>query len=127
MRPIVYVDLVGLSEPAARQTLLDALTQRAKPERKPVFPEFSVPEPTTVTGQIIAEPKTFPSAVSQIQQIKAKGLQTQLDNLMSDYEALNQQISYTTDAVERKRRERQLEVIAEDLDKVATELDGLGA
>ena len=34
----IYVDLVGLSEENGRQTLLDALKQRAKPTTSPAFP-----------------------------------------------------------------------------------------
>ena len=37
LAPIVYADLVGLDEPSARRTLLDAFKERGKP---PVAPEF---------------------------------------------------------------------------------------
>lgn len=126
LRPIVYIDLVGLSEADAKQTLLEGLKPSGRPLQKPMFPEVGVAEATS-SKPAITEPKAFPSAVSQVQQIKAKSLQTRLENLMSEYEALNEQLSYTTDAVERKRRERQLDTIAQDLDKVAAELDTLGA
>jgi polyhydroxyalkanoate synthesis regulator phasin len=126
LRAIVYVDLVGLSEPDAKQTLLDSLRPRVKPEQKPTFPVAEVSEETT-TVQEITEPKAFPSALSRVQQIKEKSLQKRLDNLIADYEALAKQRDYTTNAADRNRLERQLEAIAEDMDKVATELDALGA
>ena len=137
LKPIVYVDLVGMPQAAAKQKVLDSLRDRLKPESEPTFPgedsEVSIPvvswsevSPVPETVQTISEPKDFPSALSRVQQAVAKGLQTQLDDLMSEYEALNQQLGYTTDAVERKRRERQLESIAQEMDKVAAKLDALG-
>jgi TIR domain len=38
LKPIVYVDLIGLSEEDARQATLDAMKERAKPPIKPKFP-----------------------------------------------------------------------------------------
>lgn len=126
LRSLVYVDLVGRSEADAKQTLLDALRERAKPEQKPTFPATSVAEAVPAAERVIAAPKAFPNALSRVQQIKEKNLQTQLDNLIEESEALNQQLGFTTNAAERKRLERQLDVTAEDMDKVATELDALG-
>jgi hypothetical protein len=37
LRPIVYVDLVELSQAEAKATLLDALQERAKPDKAPAF------------------------------------------------------------------------------------------
>lgn len=126
LRPIVYVDLVGLTEADAKQTLLDSLRQRAKPEKAPTFPESEVPSTTTPTERVIEAPKAFPSALSRVQQVKEKGLQQRLDSLRSDYEAVSQQLEFTSNGAERNRLERQLIVIAEDMDKIAIELDGLG-
>uniref|UniRef100_B8HMW8 TIR domain-containing protein n=1 Tax=Cyanothece sp. (strain PCC 7425 / ATCC 29141) TaxID=395961 RepID=B8HMW8_CYAP4 len=110
LRSIVYADLVGLSEPDAKQALLSAVAKgRAKPEDKPGFPDSSVSTSPTVEKQVITEPKPFPSAVSRVQQVKAKALQNQLDNLIAEYEVLNQKLSNTIDAVARLRQERQLE------------------
>jgi hypothetical protein len=125
LRAIVYVDLVGLSETEAKQALLSALVQRAKPETKPLFPDNTAfPDSTTQLEPASAAP--FPTAASRVQQIKARGLQTQLENLAADYEALNQQLSDTIDAVERTRRERQLDALAQEMEKVAEKLDVLG-
>ncbi|MCY6489395.1 TIR domain-containing protein [Leptolyngbya sp. GGD] len=125
LRAIVYVDLVGLSETEAKQALLGALVQRAKPETQPIFPD-STASPDSTAKLEPASAASFPTAASRVQQIKAKGLQTQLENLTADYEALNQQLSNTIDAVERTRRERQLDALAQEMEKVAEKLDVLG-
>ncbi|MEL6777483.1 MAG: toll/interleukin-1 receptor domain-containing protein, partial [Cyanobacteria bacterium J06597_16] len=39
LRPIVYVDLVGVEKEAARQRLLEALPERLKPKSEPEFPK----------------------------------------------------------------------------------------
>jgi len=127
LRPIVYVDLVGVSETDAKQTLLNGLRPSGRPAQKPTFPNTNVPEEQTTSERVIAVPQPFPSALSRVQQIKEKSLQQRLDTLASDYEALAKQRDYTTNAVDRNNLERQLEAIAQDLDKVATELDELGA
>lgn len=126
LRPIVYVDLVGLTEAVAKQTLLDSLQERAKPEQAPIFPESELPSTTTPTERDIDAPKAFPSALSRVQQVKEKSLQQRLDSLVSDYEAVSQQLESTSNGADRNRLERQLVAIAEDMDKVATDLDGLG-
>jgi hypothetical protein len=128
LRPLVYVDLVGLSPDDAKQALLGSLVQRAKPEQPPAFPgiEVPVPEAPAASEREIAEPKAFPSALSRVQQIKEKSLQQRLDSLAVDYEALAKQRDYTTNLADRNALDRQLAAIAEDLDKVGAELDGLG-
>lgn len=127
LRPIVYIDLVGLSEADAKQTLLEGLKPSGEPVQKPMFPEAKIPEQTPVSDQSVAEPKAFPSALSRVQQIKEKSLQKRLDKLTTDYEELAKQRDYTTNLVARNNLELQLEAIALDLDKVAAELDALGA
>jgi TIR domain/Trypsin-like peptidase domain/Effector-associated domain 9 len=101
----------GISLPNAAQTSEREMAVRTANERE----------------RVIAEPKPFPSAVSQVQQIKAKGLQTLLASLMEDWDVATQELGYIDDAIARKRKERRIEAIAADMDKVATELDGLGA
>jgi polyhydroxyalkanoate synthesis regulator phasin len=127
LRPLVYVDLVGVSEAEVKQTLLDGLKPSGRPPQKPAFPEANVTEGATTREQVIAAPQPFPSALSRVQQIKEKSLQQRLDNLAADYEALAKQRDYTTNAAALNNLERQLAAIAEDLDKVASELNGLGA
>jgi TIR domain/Effector-associated domain 9 len=122
--PIVYVDLVGRSAVEAKQALLDALPERAKPETSPDFPGAEVS--AVVSQRAIAEPKAFPSALSQVQKVKEAGLQQQLDNLIRDHGAVIQNLSYA-DPITSVRLERQLEAIAQKMDKVAIDLDELGA
>jgi hypothetical protein len=62
-----------------------------------------------------------------VQQVKERSLQTQLDNLIADADAVNQQLGYSTNGVERIRLERQLAAIAQEMDNVAAALDALGA
>lgn len=126
LRPIVYIDLVGLSEPDARQALLGAMTERAKPRREPAFPGTIPPEPNTIGGQPATEPKAFPSALSRVQQSEEKSLQQELNNLIDDYQEASNERDYTNDSVARKRLERRLDVIKKDMDKVAARLNALG-
>jgi TIR domain/Trypsin-like peptidase domain/Effector-associated domain 9 len=128
LRPLVYVDLVELSSVDAKKALLDSLAQRAKPDHPPAFPgmEGSVPETITVSERVIETPKNFPSALSRVQKVKEAALLQQLDNLIADYGAANQQLGHTDNAG-RPRLERQLAAIAQDMDKVAADLDALGA
>jgi hypothetical protein len=124
LAPIVYVDLVGLSAVAAKQALLDSLPERAKPETSPAFPGTAAPAEDH--KRAIAEPKAFPTALSQVQKVKEVGLQQQLDSLIRDYGAVIQNLSYA-DPITSVRLERQLEAIGQKMDKVATDLDDLGA
>jgi len=56
LRPIVYVDLVGLSEAEAQQAVLGMMGDRAKPAQKPTFPgapaaiQHTIPTPPTFPG-----------------------------------------------------------------------------
>lgn len=127
LRPIVYVDLVGLSEGAAKQALLSALVERAKPDQPPAFPGMEVPEAPAASERVIAEPKAFPSALSRVQKVREAALLQQLENLTADHAAVNQQLGYTNDAAARTRLERQLAAIAQDMERVAADLDALGA
>lgn len=38
LRPIVYVDIVGVEKETARQRILEALPDRLKPDKEPDFP-----------------------------------------------------------------------------------------
>ncbi|MBD1856359.1 MULTISPECIES: TIR domain-containing protein [Leptolyngbya] len=120
LRSIVYIDLVGLGQEEGRQALLDGLKPTGKPAQKPKFPGEESPKQEA--------PKTvaYPSALSRVQQVVEKGLQQRLESLAEDYEAVANQISYTNNAADQKRLERQLTEIAEKMEKVAAELDSLG-
>lgn len=120
LKPIVYVDLVGLSQAEAKTALLEALRERVKPDHPPVFPGSETVEP-----QALSKPKYFPKALNQVQQLKAKTLQERLNCLASDYEAIAQQLTYTTNAVDRNALTRQQDAISQNLEQVATDLNAL--
>jgi hypothetical protein len=125
LAPIVYVDLVGRSAAEAKQLLLDALPERAKPETSPDFPGTEAPAEGS-RERAIAEPKTFPSAFSRVQQVKRASLQQQLDCGLSDYKALAKQRNFTTNIADRNALDRQLVAIAEDMEIAEAALDALG-
>jgi hypothetical protein len=126
LKPLIYVDLIGLSKEAAREALLGAMVERAKPERVE-FPGKDRPEAISSKPRKFSSPQAFPSALSRVQKIKEAALLQQLDSLSADLEALNQQLSFTTNAVDRNRLQGQRESIQQEMDKVATALDLLGA
>jgi TIR domain/Effector-associated domain 9 len=126
LRPIVYADLVGLSEVEAEKTLLDALKDSVRPEQSPAFPGDRVSEVVQADLRILTIPQTFPSSLSRVQKIRESALQTRLNALIQDYEVGNQQLSYITNDLDRGRLERQLLSISQEMEKVAAELDALG-
>jgi TIR domain/Effector-associated domain 9 len=126
LRPIVYADLVGLSEAEAEKTLLDALKDSVKPEQSPAFPGDSSSEAVQADLRIMTVPQTFPSALSRVQKIRESALQTRLNALFQDYEVGNQQLSYIMNDLDRGHLERQLLKVSQDMEKVAAELDTLG-
>jgi len=131
LRPIVYIDLIGLSELEAEQAVLEAMRDRAKPSQKPAFPgsvvpERAMPEKATFPGTVPGEPAAAKPALSRVQQIKAKALQEQLESLSADYEAVSKQLSYTTNAGDRNKLQRQMEAIEREMTEVEVELSALG-
>jgi tetratricopeptide (TPR) repeat protein len=56
LESIIYIDLVGLSELPARQSLLTGVTNRAKPVEPPSFPMSNVLAP----GRMIKDPVIYP-------------------------------------------------------------------
>jgi hypothetical protein len=64
-------------------------------------------------------------ALSKVEQIKAKNLQNQLDALISDYEALSQQLTRTSNAGDRNKLERELQAIAQEMEQKETALNEL--
>ncbi|EKU96967.1 TPR repeat-containing protein [Leptolyngbya sp. PCC 7375] len=64
LRPIVYVDLVGLEPDAARQAILDALPDRLKPGTEPPFPRSEMTqtakEPPEFPAPLISKPWNVP-------------------------------------------------------------------
>jgi hypothetical protein len=56
LKPIVYVDLIGLTEEDARAALLGAFSERAKPESAPAFPGGPTPPTSHATAAQPAYP-----------------------------------------------------------------------
>ncbi len=63
LKPIVYVDLVGLEKDAARQAILDGLPDRIKPETEPSFPTSEVAQTPEVAQPAQVSPE-FPAPLS---------------------------------------------------------------
>ena len=59
LAPLVYVDLVGKTETEAEQLLLEALKERAKPSRRPSFPQTASAPAQATASNTTAKP--FPS------------------------------------------------------------------
>jgi len=74
LAPIIYIDLVGLVESAAKETLLEGVKQeRAKPAAAPTFPAPATAAATatataasSLTKHLIAEPPRFPGALPPV-------------------------------------------------------------
>lgn len=128
LRPLVYVDLVGVAETEAKQRLLDAMKERVKPEKKPDFPTDieSVEQPVT---QPTAFPRTAasskPSALVKLNEKKIQNLEKQLAALEENWDDLSEQLNFTENAASRNNLKRQIESVEAEMAKVATELDSL--
>lgn len=127
LRPIIYVNLVGLSELDAEKKLLDSLKDSMKPERCPNFPGVQTNKSLTLDDKEIKSPQSFPSVLNQVQKIREVSYQKQLDALANDYKAVNRQINNVLSVVDRNRLKKQQLEIAEQMEKIAIELDALGA
>jgi hypothetical protein len=126
LRPLVYIDLVGLSEVDAKTALLEGLEIRGKPAEQPIFPE-SKPE-TVIPSKIPSkEVAPFPCALDRVKQIKQERLQSRFDAIVADYNAISRKIEFTEiNSANYNRLERELTVIAEEMDKIARDIDELG-
>lgn len=128
LRPIVYVDLVGLAESDAKQALLNALEPRVKPGQKPGFPGMDTAEP--ISSEVVRFPnspiQTMKPGLSRVQQIKCKARQERLDSLTSDYEAGCKQFEFALSEVDRTRLKRQLVALEAEMNQVEDELNELG-
>lgn len=130
LKPLVYVDLVGVSREEAKQRLLDMVQERVKPDHEPTFPgEAAAP----ATSHNIDSPTAFPPEApapsgalkSRVQAMKARTLEQQLSALEADYTAAFNQMNSAIDEVTRTRLERRIQTIEQEIDKVAAKLDAL--
>lgn len=111
---IVYVDLVGLTEFKARQTLLDSLRKRAKPELPPAFPKAATSNSTTPTEGEIKAPKVFPPAQQLITLLKS----IDIDKIIKAY-------SLCLPEARPPSREETLETLISRLEDMPEAQDGL--
>lgn len=71
--------------------------------------------------------KKAQAASSRVKLMKAQTLEKQLKILQEDYEATNNQLSYTLNICDKNKLKRQLEVIEKDMNGLASELDKLSS
>jgi TIR domain/Effector-associated domain 9 len=119
----IYVDLIGLSEADAQQSLLDMLRDRLKPEQKPTFPGKGYLEPVS-RGRAI-EPKAFPKALSQTKQLRASILQQRLTSLAKEAGIANAQWETTLDEVMRSRLLDHANSLLDQMNQIEDELNEL--
>ncbi|MEM6835243.1 MAG: TIR domain-containing protein [Cyanobacteria bacterium P01_C01_bin.120] len=130
LKPIVYVDLVGVSKAEAKQKLLTMLQARLKPDQEPDFPEDNQgsqenPEATPYRPISFPAEATRPNATSRVTAIKIRNLEQQMQAFEEEYTAAFEQLQFTNDAVSRKRLERQIQAIERELTEIAEQLDNL--
>jgi hypothetical protein len=103
----------------------------AEKQRENVKAAFMIP--TKVLSQAWSEvvqlgqlQQTTRPTFSRVQAIKARELQKRFGILEEDYEAVYNQLNYTTNAEGRNNLQRQLTAIEQEMNKLARELDLLG-
>ncbi|HJQ69264.1 MAG TPA: tetratricopeptide repeat protein [Blastocatellia bacterium] len=64
LAPIIYIDLVGLSEKQARDTILEGLKDRAKPNEAPNFPGLNERTSKSISERVIPNPVEFPGSTT---------------------------------------------------------------
>ncbi len=71
LRALIYADLVGLDESAAKRVVLEALEERAKPDIAPAFPggvprapSSSEIDPGNLAKMRVLTPRSFPGKAS---------------------------------------------------------------
>jgi hypothetical protein len=64
--------------------------------------------------------------LSRVAAIKAKEIEKRLGTLGKDYEAVSEQMSFTSNAADQNKLRRQLDVITREMEQLETDLDALG-
>lgn len=64
-KPIIYIDLVGLSEEAAREAIIEGLKERGKPDEPPSFPSTSGDANKANEERVISHPVQYPGTPSE--------------------------------------------------------------
>jgi hypothetical protein len=125
LKPLVYVDLLGVSEAEAKRRILDMMQERVKPDTKPAFPgEIEAPA-IGYPVRVSLGTQASPLATSRVQAIKLKAYNEQLSALEADYDAAFEQMSTCIDKVVCTRLERRIQSIEAEIDHVAAKLKAL--
>ncbi len=125
LRPLVYVDLVGVSQVEAKQRILEMVKERVKPDTEPAFPGgVESVEPLEQPNPVKFPPDKL-NATSKVKDIKLRNLEKQMAALEEDYNASIDQLSFTDNAVSRKRLERQISTIEVEITEIAEKIDTL--
>jgi TIR domain/Effector-associated domain 9 len=125
LKQLIYVDLIGLTEVEARQSLLDMLRDRLKPEHKPRFPGQEGHLESVSRGRIIPEPKAFPKALSQTQKLNESILQERLASLSKEAGIANAQWKTTFDEIGRSRLQVRMNGLIDQMNQIEDELNRL--
>jgi TIR domain/Effector-associated domain 9 len=123
LNSLIYVSLLGVDEPTAREILLNALKDRGKPDQAPFFPGSIPAEPILPELRMIKVEPLFPSAASLVQQVKITALKEQLDVVVAEHVVVSEQINHAIDPIIRQRLERQRALIFRSMEEVSTALD----
>ncbi len=66
------------------------------------------------------------SARTRVQQVKCQGLETRLNALLEDYQAVTEALAYTLSPVDQSRLKRQIKALEQEMGQLENELDILG-
>jgi TIR domain/Effector-associated domain 9 len=127
LAPLIYVSLLDVDGPTARERLLDALKDRGKPDRPPFFPGGVPTEPVMPELREIKVEPFFPNAVSELKKLKRSGLQSQYNALSQRYQKLIDQINGTSNSDDKDAQRYRLNSIYEEMTEVAISLDELNS
>lgn len=121
----IYVDLIGLSEADAQQSLLDMLRDRLKPEQKPMFPGKGYLEQASREQARVNKPKVFPKALSQTQKLRESILQERLASLSKEAGIANTQWKTSLDEIGRSRLQERMNDLLDQMNQIEDELNRL--
>jgi len=131
LRPIVYVDLVGLAEADAKREVLAALKPRVKPDQKPTFPGADVPDTegssTDNHQQVAVTPVEFPQTTTlpAFRQVKLQALRKRYSLLCTKYEAASNQKDSMLSEADKVTLQSQIEGIEREVLQVEEGISAL--
>jgi hypothetical protein len=129
-----YEDLPGASKADKARELVAYMQRRGRLDEliqagRRARPDVPWPEPSAAGRQPVAGGTPTPTAdhgAPALSVIKRRALERRLVQLAEEYEAVNQQLSYTLSAVDRIRIQRQAEVLEAEISQADAELKALG-